>query len=223
MAARIARDAGKDARIKLARCDVSRLLVRYLQQMNKAEAAVEAPAHAESRGVSPPAGKWLNMGGGDEQLPGWSNVDLHSRQPDLRIDLFKLPWPLEPGSVDGIAMFHFLEHVPDLEATVIEVNRVLKPGGLFWVRVPHARHPAAYDISHRQFFTCSTFHTIAANAYYRFGGRQLFRTESFRMRVLNAPWLKWSPLDWFASRFPVAYEKFCWIAPAEIEWRGRKV
>jgi SAM-dependent methyltransferase len=192
--------------------------------MKNAETApTAARVAAESSNISVRPGKWLNMGGGEEQLPGWSNVDLHSHQPDLRIDLFQLPWPLEAESVDGIAMFHFLEHVPDLEATIMEVHRVLKRNGLFWVRVPHARHPAAYDISHRQFFTCSTFHTIGAQAYYRFGGRQLFRMESFRMRVLNVRWLRWSPFDWFASHFPVAYEKFCWIAPAEIEWRGRKV
>jgi SAM-dependent methyltransferase len=169
------------------------------------------------------SGRWLNMGGGHEQLPGWEVVDLHSTDPHLRIDLFTLPWPLESNSVDGIAMFHFLEHVPNLEATVMEVHRVLKGDGLFWVRVPHARHPAAYDISHRQFFTCSTFHTIADKCYYRFGGKQIFRTEAFRMQVINVRWLRWTPLDWVASRFPVAYEKFCWIAPAEIEWRGRKV
>ncbi|MCI0351086.1 MAG: class I SAM-dependent methyltransferase, partial [Acidobacteriales bacterium] len=68
-------------------------------------------------------GVWLNMGGGSERLPGWKSVDLHSEHPDLRIDLFKLPWPFASESVDGIAMFHFLEHVPDLEATILEVHR----------------------------------------------------------------------------------------------------
>jgi SAM-dependent methyltransferase len=186
-------------------------------------AALPSDVTPPSRGDVEQRGTWLNMGGGGARMPGWKNVDLHSDQPDLRIDLFKLPWPVASASVDGIAMFHFLEHVPDLEATLLEVHRILKSDGLFWVRVPHARHPAAYDISHRHFFTCSTIHTIATKCYYRFGGRQLFRTESFRMRVINIPSLRWSPLDWFASRFPVAYEKFCWIAPAEIEWKGRKV
>lgn len=181
-----------------------------------------APAPVSAKGTEN-SELYLNMGGGNEQLPGWKVVDLHSADPDLRIDLFKLPWQLESESVSGIAMFHFLEHVPDLEATLMEVHRVLKKDGLFWVRVPHARHPAAYDISHRQYFTCSTFHTIAAQCYYRFGGHQIFRTELFRMQVFNVPGLRWSPLDWIASRFPVAFEKFCWIAPAEIEWRGRKV
>ena len=191
--------------------------------------STEARSHTvpSQGGHDEPAGPaselWLNMGGGEAQLPGWRVVDLHSTDPFLRVDLFKLPWPFESESVDRIAMFHFLEHVPDLEATIVEVYRVLKKDGLFWVRVPHGRHPAAYDIAHRQVFTCTTFHTMAGHAYYRFGGKQLFRTESFRMQVLNFGGIRWSPLDWFASRFPVAYEKFCWIAPAEIEWRGRKV
>src|SRR5262245_47026296 len=136
------------------------------QSLNSCDRAVQAEVGVALPAAVPSAtrpGRWLNMGGGEERLAGWQNVDLHSENPDLRMDLFQLPWRLEPGSVDGIAMFHFLEHVPDLEATILEVYRVLKPSGLFWVRVPHARHPAAYDISHKQYFTCTTIHTISAN------------------------------------------------------------
>jgi SAM-dependent methyltransferase len=162
----------------------------------------------------------LDFGGGEKAMPGWETVDLYSKNPKYRIDLTKFPWPFEDQSVDAVAMFHFLEHVDDVERTVMEVHRILKQGGEFWVIVPHARNPAACDISHRHFFTCVTFMTISATCYYRFGGKQLFRTSFFKMPLVNCGWLKWTPLDPIARRFPVFFEKFVPIAPAHIEWKG---
>jgi predicted SAM-dependent methyltransferase len=167
--------------------------------------------------------KRLNLGGGNVRMPGWETVDFYSSCPACRVDLLKFPWPWEDASVDAAAMFHFLEHVEELERTILEVHRILKPGGTFWVIVPHAKHPAAYDISHRHRFTSTTFNTIAGKAWYRFGNKQLFATEKMRIRLLKTKWVKWTPLDCIASRWPVAFEKFVPIAPAHIEWIGRKV
>ena len=162
----------------------------------------------------------LNLGGGNQKLDGYDNVDLFAENPEHRVDLTAFPWPFADKSVDAVAMLHFLEHVEDLERTILEVHRILKLGGEFWVLVPHQKHPAAYDISHRNHFTCSTFHTIAGQAYYRFGGRRLFRTTFFKMPLVSWRWLKWTPLDVISSRFPVFYEKFIPFAPANIEWKG---
>jgi len=160
------------------------------------------------------------MGGGGLRLAGYATVDLFSNDADYRVDLLQFPWPFADKSVDAVAMFHFLEHVEELEKTILEVHRILKKGGEFWVIVPHARNPAAYDISHRYYFTCISFHTIAAQTWYRFGGKKLFQTTFFKMPVVNYRWLKWTPLDIISSRYPVFYEKFIPIAPAHIEWKG---
>jgi SAM-dependent methyltransferase len=162
----------------------------------------------------------LDLGGGNKRMPGWETVDLYAADPQFRVDLTKFPWPFKDQSVDAAAMFHFLEHVDDVEKTVAEVHRILKTGGEFWVIVPHARNPAAFDISHRHFFTCVSFMTIAQKSYYRFGGKQLFQTSFFRMPLINSRWVKWTPLDPIASRFPVFFEKFVPVAPAHIEWKG---
>jgi predicted SAM-dependent methyltransferase len=72
----------------------------------------------------------LDFGGGEKAMPGWETVDLYSKNPKYRIDLTKFPWPFEDQSVDAVAMFHFLEHVDDVERTVMEAHRILKKGGL---------------------------------------------------------------------------------------------
>ena len=168
----------------------------------------------------------LNLGGGKKNMPGWSNVDLFAKEVDLRADLFKFPWPWSDNSIEAVAMIHFLEHVEALEQTIMEVHRILQPGGKFWVIVPHFKHPASCDIGHRHWFTCTTFHAIAGHAgdrWYQWGGKQIFKTESFKMPIIQWKWIIWTPLDFFSARWPVAFEKFVPIAPAWIDWVGVKV
>jgi SAM-dependent methyltransferase len=37
-------------------------------------------------------------------------------------------------------MWDVLEHLPDLDGTLTEIKRILKPGGLFWGQVPYGPH-----------------------------------------------------------------------------------
>jgi len=162
----------------------------------------------------------LNLGGGHQSIAGYTNVDLYAAKPEDRVDLTKFPWPFPDHSVEAVAMFHFLEHVEELEKTVMEVHRILQQGGEFWVVVPHAKNPAAHDISHRYLFSSVTFETIAAECCYRFGGKRIFKTTYFKMPVVNFHWLQWTPLDLISTNYPQFFEKFFPFAPAHIEWKG---
>ena len=44
--------------------------------------------------------------------------------------------PLADHSVDAVAMQAVLEHLPNPESAIAEVERVLKPGGVFYVEMP---------------------------------------------------------------------------------------
>lgn len=44
--------------------------------------------------------------------------------------------PYTDGSVDAVLIFDVLEHVEDVEKLLIEINRILKPGGIFYSFVP---------------------------------------------------------------------------------------
>ena len=58
------------------------------------------------------------------------------------------PWPLEDGSLDVVFTSNFLEHLPhklNVELTIAEVKRCLKPGGVFIALGPNVRLlPGAY-------------------------------------------------------------------------------
>ena len=44
---------------------------------------------------------------------------------------------LDDASIDVITMWHVLEHVPDVEKQIVELNRLLKPGGTILIAVPN--------------------------------------------------------------------------------------
>ena len=58
-------------------------------------------------------------------------------------DATALPFP--DSSFDRILMSEVLEHVPDDGAALREAHRVLRPGGILAISVPHARYPFLWD------------------------------------------------------------------------------
>ena len=66
--------------------------------------------------------------------------DIRRRQPTARVvraDALRLPLPT--GSVDLVVSFETIEHVADARGLVVELRRVLKPGGSLVLSTPNAR------------------------------------------------------------------------------------
>jgi SAM-dependent methyltransferase len=81
---------------------------------------------------------------------------------DVIGDVFEALAMLPDGSVDAIHSYHFLEHVDSLKGIVCEMARVLKPGGLLHVVVPHFSNPYYYsDYTHRTAFGLYSFSYLA--------------------------------------------------------------
>ena len=89
----------------------------------------------------------LDIGGGENPMPGWINVDRRHG-----MEAYPLQYP--DNSIDEVRASHVLEHFPmaDLEKVVKEWVRVLKPGARIRIAVPDivecakavlARHPLA--------------------------------------------------------------------------------
>jgi 2-polyprenyl-6-hydroxyphenyl methylase / 3-demethylubiquinone-9 3-methyltransferase len=53
--------------------------------------------------------------------------------------------PFADGSFDAVICSEILEHVDDDVAGLVEVRRVLRPGGLVAITVPHANYPFWWD------------------------------------------------------------------------------
>ena len=77
----------------------------------------------------------LNLGSGNEPLPGWTNVDARDVPGvDVVADVTDLPF--EDASADEVLASSLLEHFKDPYEVLDEIWRVLAPGGRFTMRVP---------------------------------------------------------------------------------------
>lgn len=118
----------------------------------------------------------LDLGGGGSKIEGWECVDMEDWGQKYVINIEKEGLKaFEDNSVDGLRAFNFLEHISmDRELFVMnECHRVLKPGGLFHIKVPKFPHyNAVVDPTHKSFWVPRKFTNYYAgkrprNAVYR--------------------------------------------------------
>ena len=105
--------------------------------------------------------RMLELGCG--QVKHWERsvaVDFNprSRAADIFHDLNRMPWPFEDSTFDGIIAEHVLEHLGPLIPVVEEAHRILKPGGILYVEVPHfSSHITYTDPTHTHPFSTRSF------------------------------------------------------------------
>lgn len=163
----------------------------------------------------------INFGCGDKKLEGYINVD-EVGEPDVKCDLSHYPWPFDTDSADEVLSEHFLEHVIDFEKTILEMHRILKPGGILHFKVPHFRnYMFPWHLHHYQFST-KTCDLLCEKIPYQFGGRKLFERVALR---LNYPWA--GPVfrrlySFFANLSPGRWD-YHGLTIDEIEFWARKV
>lgn len=105
----------------------------------------------------------LNLGCGEDYKDGHLNVDFHDHfKVDKVFNLNLVPYPFEDNSFDEVKAFHVLEHLSDPFTVMKELHRIVKPGGLVHIKVPHfsrgfthAEHKAGFDVTFPQYFNPS--------------------------------------------------------------------
>jgi hypothetical protein len=112
----------------------------------------------------------LELGCGEHRtVPGAVTIDvLDLSAVDVVGDVFEVLSLLPNGSVRAIHSTHFLEHIADLEALLVEFERILKSGGAVVATVPHFSNPYYYsDPTHRTFFGLYTFCYLAHSKLFK--------------------------------------------------------
>lgn len=102
-----------------------------------------------------PVVRRLNWGCGRHPVPGWINSDLKQGPGiDLSCDI-RDGLPIETASIDYVVSIHALPEVPypDLIPVLVELRRVLRPGGVLRLGLPSLERAIdAYRRGDRDYF-----------------------------------------------------------------------
>ena len=121
--------------------------------------------------------RWLDLGCGREKPVGAIGLDIEPwPEVDVVHDFDVLPYPFPDDSFDRITCRSSLEHVADFVETVVELRRLLRPGGVLEVWCPHFSGSDAYrDPTHRTFFAWTTFDRFTGAGSYQTSQSGYFR------------------------------------------------
>lgn len=100
----------------------------------------------------------LNIGCGNNILPGWVNLDI-SALPGVDVvhNIEQLPLPFPDEQFDEILCQDILEHV-DYIPVLRDLLRIMKKGAVLTIRAPHFTSKFNYtDPTHKKMFSISTF------------------------------------------------------------------
>jgi len=115
--------------------------------------------------------KILNLGCGKVRIPGVIGVDRVKieKYVDIVHNLNVVPYPFKSNSIDEIHFYHVLEHLQNPISKLEEIHRILKPGGILHMRIPHFSSLGGFsDITHIRPFGYSSFDCLEKDNYQHF-------------------------------------------------------
>jgi SAM-dependent methyltransferase len=104
--------------------------------------------------------KKLNLGCGIYRKEGYVNLDWDEKvKPDVVHDFNEFPYPFSDNTFDLVEAIHVIEHLDRPFSVMAELHRILKPGGLLIIKVPHfsrgfthAEHAHGFDVTFPLYF-----------------------------------------------------------------------
>ena len=140
----------------------------------------------------------VNLGCSGSRIPGSIGVDVIPRDGTVDIvhNLNKYPYPFKENYADEIHLYHVLEHLDDSIKTIEEIYRILKPGGILYLRVPHFSSLYAWgDITHKKAFSIYAFDIFDASRDYKKWGYTKAKFDILTRRIRY--FYTWPNEDWY--------------------------
>lgn len=112
--------------------------------------------------------KIVDLGCGARKLPGAFGVDmLPTVGVDAVHDLNQFPYPFADGAFDAVILNHVIEHLADIPRTIVEVHRLLRPGGQAWITTPHFTAAHSWvDPTHRFHLSVQSFNAFTTQGLF---------------------------------------------------------
>ena len=161
----------------------------------------------------------INVGCGTDHKPGYIGVDRENWDGNIKVilDIEKESLPFEDETVDEVYCSHVLEHVDRPELLISEFYRILKPGALLNIIVPHYSHPNSHQPMHKNYWGIYT-KQIFDGQYFEFPD---WSKVDWNVNFANRTGLKQRILKPFIKRYPSIYEgHFAAVMPiAELQFK----
>ena len=160
--------------------------------------------------------KILDLGCGARKTPGATGLDqVQLDGVDIVHDLDSYPYPIQAASYDRVVLRHVAEHVDDVVALMEECHRIVRPGGVVEIHVPHYTSSNSYnDPTHKHHFSLLTWEFFCGGTAHGYLVKFPFRMKK---RVVDLWALhdklgfepyRWIGIAWLAERHPIFYERF---------------
>jgi SAM-dependent methyltransferase len=170
----------------------------------------------------------VNLGCGKARIPNSIGVDRVKIENyvDILHDLNVVPYPFKNDSIDEIHFYHVLEHLHDPIKKLEEIHRILKPGGILYMRVPHFSSMGAYtDITHVRPFGYYSFDCLEGGNYQHFYTNVEFAVVKKEIKYfglypnsgLYAKYIHSNQCLWFAKPFVRILNFLIRLSPTAFE------
>ncbi len=140
----------------------------------------------------------LDIGCGRNKTPGALGMDANPlADADLVHNLDDVPYPFPAHAFDAVIGRHVIEHVQSPLAVIIELHRIVRPGGWILLVAPHWTNPDfATDLTHRNHLNSYSFRNLTVGqevfdfyAPVRFRQRPPYVTLLNLWRACGLEWL----------------------------------
>lgn len=150
----------------------------------------------------------LNLGCGKDIIEGAVNID-HVKLPgvDLVMDLEKFPYPFKDKSVNEVHLYFVLEHLDEHFRVIEEIFRILKKGGMLYIRVPHGSSCYGQwgEFTHKRGYGYYSFDIFTKESDRKYYSKTAFKIVKKRIKYFLT-----YPYDF--------YKHNCWFPHWEKKW-----
>lgn len=145
----------------------------------------------------------LNLGCGDATMPNAINIDsINLPNVNMVLNLEKFPYPFKENSVDEIHLYFVLEHLVNHLGVMQELYRILKKGGVLYIRVPHGSsiHGGWGEFTHQRGYCWGSFDIFSDTSKRAYYSNVRFKTLKKRCKYfLTYPYDFYKYNTWIPS------------------------
>ncbi len=129
----------------------------------------------------------LDVGCGRNKRPGAIGLDSNrNTAADVVADINRGALPFRDDSFERVWLVHVIEHVADVVATVEEVHRVTRAGGVVVIETPHYTDFSSFcDPTHRWHLNTFSFRYFTEDGGFSYYSQRRLRERRLEVKLLR--------------------------------------